>query len=78
MENGKWFGKKENVVKQKSCAFALRAVKLAKYLQGEKKEFVLSKPVLDLHKLNYQWLAENNEQGKTESARLSDMYVRVR
>jgi hypothetical protein len=77
MENGKWFGMKENVVKQKSFAFALRAVKLAKYLQSEKKEFVLSKPVLGLHKLNYQWLAENNEQGKTESARLSDMYVRV-
>jgi hypothetical protein len=27
---------KENVVKQKSFAFALRVVKLAKYLQGEK------------------------------------------
>ena len=37
---------KENVVKQKSFAFALRVVKLAKYLQGEKKEFVLSKQVL--------------------------------
>ena len=69
---------KENAVKQKPFAFALRVVTLAKYLQGEKKEFVLSKPVLGLHKLNYQWLAENNEQGKTESARLSDMYVRVR
>lgn len=30
----------------KSFAFALRIVKLAKYLQGEKKEFVLSKQVL--------------------------------
>jgi len=37
---------KENVVKQKSFAFALRVVKLSKYLQGEKKEFVLSKQVL--------------------------------
>ena len=37
---------KENVVKQKSFAFALRMVKLTKYLQGEKKEFVLSKQVL--------------------------------
>jgi four helix bundle protein len=37
---------KESVVKQKSFAFALRVVKLAKYLQGEKKEFVLSKQVL--------------------------------
>ena len=30
---------KENVVKQKFFAFALRVVKLATYLQGEKKEF---------------------------------------
>jgi hypothetical protein len=34
---------KENVVKQKSFAFALRVVKLVKYLQGEKKAFVLSR-----------------------------------
>jgi hypothetical protein len=27
---------KENIVKQKSFAFALRVVKLAEYLQGEK------------------------------------------
>ena len=37
---------KENVVRDKSFAFALRVVKLAKYLQGEKKEFVLSRQVL--------------------------------
>lgn len=37
---------KENVVKEKSFAFALRIVRLTKTLQGEKKEFVLSKQVL--------------------------------
>jgi four helix bundle protein len=37
---------KENVVKDKSFDFALRVVKLAKYLEGEKKEYVLSKQVL--------------------------------
>ena len=37
---------KENVVKVKSFAFALRVVKLAKHLQTEKKEFVLSQQVL--------------------------------
>jgi len=37
---------KENIVKDKSFAFALRVVKLAKYLEAEKKEFVLSKQVL--------------------------------
>ena len=69
--------KNKGPIYAKSFAFALQVVTLANYLQGEKKEFVLSKQVLGPHKLNYQWLAENNEQGKTESARLSDMYVRV-
>ena len=36
---------KENIVKDKSFAFALRVVHLAKYLEG-RKEFVLSKQVL--------------------------------
>jgi four helix bundle protein len=37
---------KENTVKDKSFAFALRVVKLAKYLEGRKREFVLSRQVL--------------------------------
>lgn len=37
---------KDNIVKEKSFAFALQVVKLAKYLRDEKKEFVLSKQVL--------------------------------
>jgi len=37
---------KPNPVRDKSFLFALRIVKLAKFLQGEKKEFVLSKQVL--------------------------------
>jgi four helix bundle protein len=37
---------KDNIVKDKSFAFALRVVKLAKVLQEEKREFVLSKQVL--------------------------------
>ena len=37
---------KENIVKDKSFAFALRVVKLTNYLQSEKREFVLSKQVL--------------------------------
>lgn len=72
------FSTKKGLFDEKSFAFTLWVVKLVKYLQGEKKEFVLSKQVLDPHKLNYQWLAESNEQGKTESARLSGMYIRVR
>lgn len=36
----------KNVVKDKSFAFALRIVKLSKYLQAEKKDYVLSKQVL--------------------------------
>src|SRR5262245_47064769 len=37
---------KGNAVKDKSFAFALRVVKLAKYLEIEKREFVLSRQVL--------------------------------
>lgn len=37
---------KENIVKDKSFAFALRVVKLSKFLLNKKKEFVISKQVL--------------------------------
>lgn len=37
---------KESVVRDKSLALALRMVKLAKHLQDEKKEYVLSRQVL--------------------------------
>ena len=37
---------KENTVRDKSKAFALRIVKLYRYCSAEKKEFVLSKQVL--------------------------------
>lgn len=39
-------GKKENVLLHKSFAFAIRIVKLYKYLVAEKKEYVLSKQTL--------------------------------
>ena len=39
---------KENVVKKESCAFALRVVKLGKYLQGQKPGCGLSQEVLDV------------------------------
>ena len=37
---------KENAIRDKSFAFALRVVRLAKYLEVEKRDFVLSKQVL--------------------------------
>ena len=37
---------KENIIKEKSYKFALRIVKLYKYLCEEKKEFVISKQLL--------------------------------
>lgn len=37
---------KENVIKNKSFAFALRVVKLYQFLQEQKKEFVMSKQLL--------------------------------
>lgn len=36
----------ESILKNKSYAFAIRIVKLSRFLQSEKKEFVLSKQVL--------------------------------
>jgi four helix bundle protein len=38
--------KTDNVIQQKSYAFALRIVKAYKYLVDEKKEFVLAKQLL--------------------------------
>lgn len=38
--------KRENVVMNKSYAFALRIIKLYKYLVSDQKEFVLSKQIL--------------------------------
>lgn len=38
--------KKDNIIQQKSFAFAIRIVNLYKYLCTEKKEFVLSKQLL--------------------------------
>lgn len=38
--------KKDNIIHTKSYAFALRIIKLYKYLVAEKKEYVLSKQVL--------------------------------
>ena len=37
---------KENIIKEKSFAFAIRIVKLYQYLQDSKKEFVLYKQLL--------------------------------
>ncbi len=38
--------KKDNIIQQKSFAFAIRIVNLYKFLASEKKEFVLSKQLL--------------------------------
>jgi four helix bundle protein len=37
---------KKDILKEKSFAFALRAVKLFQYLNKEKKEFVMSKQLI--------------------------------
>lgn len=46
MDNGNNSPTKKNVVKEKSFAFALRVVRLNRYLQEEKREYVLSKQIL--------------------------------
>jgi four helix bundle protein len=37
---------KENILREKSYAFALRIVKMYQFLNSEKKEFILAKQVL--------------------------------
>jgi four helix bundle protein len=37
---------KENAIRDKSFAFALRVVRLAKFLESDRKEFVLSRQIL--------------------------------
>ena len=37
---------KESVLKEKSYAFAIRVINLAKFLREEKKEFILSKQIV--------------------------------
>ena len=37
---------KDNVIKTKSFAFALRIIKLYQYLQTEKKEYIMSKQLM--------------------------------
>ena len=54
---------KKDVVKQKSFAFALRVVKLAKYPQSEQKEFVLSTQTLGAYGV------EERKQGHQNHAR---------
>ena len=48
MENGELYNKvmKENIVKTKSYAFAIRVVNLYKFLTEQKREYVLSKQFL--------------------------------
>ena len=38
--------KKENIIREKTLAFAIRIVNLFKYLSGDKKEYVMSRQVL--------------------------------
>jgi len=52
MENGKLIVKK-NIIKEKSFAFALRIVKLNRFLSEEKREFVLSKPLKEANETDY-------------------------
>jgi four helix bundle protein len=46
MVNGQLENMKENVIKIKSFAFALRVINLYQYLKVEKKEYILSKQLM--------------------------------
>ena len=42
----KWYSMKENVILNKTMEFAVSVVNICKYLNSEKKEFILSKQLL--------------------------------
>ncbi len=46
MENEGNYPLKKNIVKEKSFAFALRIIKLCRFMQNEKREYVLGKQLL--------------------------------
>lgn len=46
MENGQWLIMKENIIRDKSFAFAVRVVSLYKHLAEVKKEYVMAKQLL--------------------------------
>ena len=52
-----------NILQEKSYKFALRIVKLSEYLAKEKKEFVLSRKILDSGS-NIGLLVEEGKQGE--------------
>lgn len=70
---------KENVVLEKSFAFALRIVKLYKYLHEEKNEFVLSRQVLTAgtHVGKHVKEATSGESRQTFVAEMATAYKRA-
>lgn len=53
--------KTDNVIVEKSKAFALRIIKLYKYLCNEKKEYILSKQILRAVQVSVQMLKKLSE-----------------
>ena len=55
-----------DILQEKAYAFALRIVKLCEYLNNEKKEFILSKKILD-SATNVGLLIEEGKQGENNT-----------
>lgn len=56
----------KDILKEKSYAFALRIVNLSEYLHVEKREFVISKKILDSG-INIGMLIEEGKQGENRA-----------
>lgn len=69
--------KKENVVMNKSYAFALRVIKLYKYLIAEKKEYVLSKQLL-LSGTSIGALLKEGEHAQSKADFLNKMNIALK
>lgn len=55
-----------DILQEKAYKFALRIVKLSEYLHGEKREFVLSRKILDSG-TNIALLIEEGKQGENKA-----------
>ncbi len=64
----------ENILQEKSYKFALRIVKLSEYLNDEKREFILSKKILDSG-TSIGVLIEESKQGENRADFLQKLSI---
>jgi hypothetical protein len=62
-----------NLIQEKVDAFSLRIVKLSEYLNNEKREFVLSRKILDSG-VNVSLFVEEGQQAEKQAGLYSEVF----